>query len=405
MSKSALEVLVGRIAQLPSLPPVVHRLIEVTQDPDATMEMVERVIRTDQSLTAKVLQLVNSAFFALSSRVSTVQHAVVILGFDALRNTALAVCTYEYLNGCGRNKQFDKRAFWEHAAAVGILAKRIATAAGSDKPDEAFVAGLLHDLGKVVLDEYFSAEFARALAACRRREIALEKCEEEALGFDHCFAGAAVARKWRFPPQLAEAIGRHHDSAPYDVLSASVMLADATATAWRIGASGDPNLHPISAAVWQHIPLDEAALGRTVEGSRDEIALVRALFYSDLEEAAPARGPREWQESPVEDGGVKRVVLVTTDDAPLVPLKAYLEASGFAVDLARPEQPPPADEVQRLVVLMPDGESAARVKDELVAKWPGLKSVPVSCVAAPFDPGPVVAHLLGTMPARAANKA
>ncbi len=410
MSKSALEVLVGRIAHLPSLPPVVHRLIEVTQDPDASIEMVERVIRTDQSLTAKVLQLVNSAFFALSGRVSTVRHAVVILGFEALRNTALAVCTYEYLSGCGRNEQFDKRAFWEHAAAVGILAKRIAAAAGAAKPDEAFVAGLLHDLGKVVLDEYFPAEFAAALAACRRREIALETCEEEALGFNHCFAGAAVARKWRFPPQLVEAIGRHHDSAPYDVLSASVMLADAAATAWRLGASGDPLLHPISAAVWQHIELDEAALGRTVEGSRDEIAQVRVLFYSDLEEGAPASGRREWQGPLVEEAGVKRVVLVTTDAAPLVPLKAYLEASGFVVDMARPDGPRPADEAEGLadeaeclVVLMPDGESAAQVKDELVATWPGLTSVPVLCVAPPLDPEAVVAHLLGATPAEAAD--
>ena len=403
VSQGSLEILVNRIKQLPALPAVVHHLTEVTEDPDATISAVEEVIRADQSLTAKVLKLVNSAFFALRSRVSTVHHAAVILGLDALRNMALTVHTYECLAACGRNDTFDKQAFWEHAAAVGIFAKKLATAAKYKKPDEAFVAGLLHDLGKVVLDEYFAPEFAQALAACRDEAIPLAVCEERVLGFDHGVAGAEVGRKWRFPTQLVEVIERHHAPPGANVLSAVVQLADTMAKAWRIGASGDPLLHPINPTVWKLIPLNEQALRDIVAASRDEIIQVQKLFVAEHDQQQ-RKPPPATQPASVEKASGQRVAFVTTEDAPLLPLMAYLEESDIAVRLVRPGQPFPADEVEYLVVQMPDQASARQVKNDLVTDCPTLRSVPSFCVAPPCLPSTVVADLRRAVPTSAASR-
>jgi len=404
VSQGSLEILVNRIKQLPALPAVVHHLTEVTEDPDATISAVEEVIRADQSLTAKVLKLVNSAFFALRSRVSTVHHAAVILGLDALRNMALTVHTYECLAACGRNDTFDKQAFWEHAAAVGIFAKKLATAAKYKKPDEAFVAGLLHDLGKVVLDEYFAPEFAQALAACRDEAIPLAVCEERVLGFDHGVAGAEVGRKWRFPAQLVEVIERHHAPPGANVLSAVVQLADTMAKAWRIGASGDPLLQPINSTVWKLIPLNEQALRDIVEASRDEIAQVQELFGAEDDQQQPQPPQATTRRASEARGSGERVAFVTTDKAPLLPLMVYLEESDVAVRLVRPEQPFPADEIEYLVVQMPDQPSALRVKSDLVTNHPALRSVPAFCVAPPCLPSAVVADLRRAVPASAPTR-
>jgi putative nucleotidyltransferase with HDIG domain len=399
VAPSTLEVLVKRIEQLPSLPTVVHELIEVCKDPNATMAMVEEVIRTDQSLTARMLKLVNSAFFALKSRVSTIHHAAVILGMDALRNTAIAVCTYEALSGCHDNPHFDRRAFWEHAVAVGILAKELAREMRFRKPDEAFVAGLLHDLGKVVLDKYFPTEFARALAMCRAKEQPLVQCEQETLGFDHCAAGAEVAKQWNFPQQLIDAIGRHHAPAVDDVLSALVMLANDLAKAWKFGASGNPMLGDVAVAVWKRAPVEKAALRDVVENSVDEIAQVRTLFFDDGEQDAEKSPAEEAlapavveQVDPASRAGT-RLVFFTGVEAPVHLLPMYLGRSRFDVLVLRPDGTPVPEEAECIVVQMSDAETAQRVLEQCAARQPFLASLPSVCVGTPCFPGQVVKTL------------
>jgi putative nucleotidyltransferase with HDIG domain len=397
VSTNALEVLVKRIEQLPSLPTVVYELIEVCKDPNATMAMVEDVIRADQSLTARLLKLVNSAFFALSSRVSTIHHAAVILGMDALRNTAIAVCTYETLSGCHDNPQFDRRAFWEHAAAVGILSKALAEVAKYKKTDEAFVAGLLHDLGKVVLDKYFPDEFARALAMCSSKQIPLVACEEEVLGFHHCRAGAEVARQWRFPEQLVTAIERHHDPASDGALCAMVALADEMARVWRFGASGNPLLEAVAPFVWEQIRVSEATLRELVENSRDEIFQVKALFSGNGEEAADGHTAPAKPRTRAAGAEGANLLLLTTDQTPLNALKIYLEEAHFDVLAMRPDEGPVPREAECLVVQMADKESAAQTLEAVASRQPEVRSLPSVCVGTPCLPDAVVNPLRGAL--------
>ncbi len=394
MGASTLEVLVKRIEQLPSLPTVVHELVEVCKDPNATMGMVEEVIRTDQSLAARMLKLVNSAFFALTSRVSTLHHAAVILGMDALRNTAIAVCTYETLSGCHDNPQFDRRAFWEHAVAVAILAKEVAKKAKFRKPDEVFVAGLLHDLGKVVLDKYFPDEFARALAMCRAKELPLIQCEEELLGFSHCTAGSEVAKQWNFPQQLVDAIGQHHDPAPVGPLSGFVVVANGLAKAWKFGASGNPMLGALAPAAWKSAPLDARTAREIVENSVDEIAQVKALFSGDDEgDQHEPLAHAVVEQADVAARVGTRLAFITGVQAPLHLLPIFLERSRFDVLVIGADGPAVPEEAECIVVQMPEAESAQRVLDEVASKQPFLASLPHVCVGTPCMPGDVAKAL------------
>jgi putative nucleotidyltransferase with HDIG domain len=391
---STLEVLVKRIEQLPSLPTVVHELIEVCKDPNATMSMVEEVIRTDQSLAARMLKLVNSAFFALTSRVSTIHHAAVIMGMDALRNTAIAVCTYEALSGCHDNPQFDRRAFWEHAVAVAILAKEVAKETKFKKPDEAFVAGLLHDLGKVVLDKYFPHEFARALAMCRAKELPLLECESELLGFTHSTAGAEVAKQWNFPQPLVDAIGQHHDPAADAPLSAFVTVANELAKAWKFGASGNPMLGTIAPAAWQQAPVDARTAREIVESSVDEIAQVNTLFSGDDEKVQHERlAHTVVEQADVAARAGTRLAFITGVETPVHLLSMFLERSRFDVLVMRSDGPPVPDEAECVMVQMADAASAQRVFDERTLKQPFLGSLPHGCVGTPCMPGKAVKTL------------
>lgn len=384
MSTSTLEVLVARIEQLPSLPTVVHELVEVCKDPNATMAMVEEVVRTDQSLTARMLKLVNSAFFALANRVSTIHHAAVILGMDALRNTAIAVCTYDCLAGRNANARFDRRAFWEHAVSVGLFAKELATLINLKKPDEAFVAGLLHDLGRVVLDKYFPGEFGKALAMSHLKEAPLAACEEAVLGFDHCVAGAAVARQWRFPEQLVSAIERHHDAEAADLLCALVMVADEMAKAWGYGVSGDPVVRRMPASVWNHVPVSESQIRAIAQDARNEILTVRALFSGSerRHEEPKTRSIHIAQVVPAESEPPK-LAFISSDPGPFHPLLVYFEQARFDVLLLRPDAEVIPAEAECVLVQMPTKEAAEHTLEELCTRHPHIGPLPSLCVGDP----------------------
>ena len=149
-------------------------------------------------------------------------------------------------------------------------------------------------------------------------------------------------------------------------------------------------LHPVSPSVWEHIPLSEQALREIVEDSWGEIAEVKALFTGERKEPFVAAE---------EETGTRSVTLVTPDEAPLVPLQVYLEQSDFDVRRVHPEQPLVPEEVESLVLLASGDESAPRIQEKLVAKYPALRSVPAVCVATPYDPETVAQQLSELAPA------
>ena len=204
-----LKALVGGLQSLPSLPDLYLELIEVMRTPDASLRDAARVISRDPGMSAKVLQMVNSAFFGLPRHVGSVDQAVTLLGLDNVRGLVLSAKVFSQFDG--RHSALDIAAMWQHSAQVGALARRIARDLELDgkQTDHAYMAGLLHDIGQVVLASE-SPDY-RDIAASANRGDEMARLERQRLGCSHADVGAYLLGLWGLPGAIVEAVALHHD--------------------------------------------------------------------------------------------------------------------------------------------------------------------------------------------------
>lgn len=207
------EMILNRLDKLPTLPDVVVRLLAVTDDDDTSARDVTRIVESDVSLTATILRLVRRADLGIRSETMTVARAVTMLGFRQVRNAVLTVHVFEALSRPEENERAaaTRRGLWEHALAVACLADFLAeTVAGSKPPGEAFVCGLLHDIGKIALDAVLPKSYARVVERVERHCACICDVEREILGMDHTVAGRRLASRWGLPPAVIECVWLHH---------------------------------------------------------------------------------------------------------------------------------------------------------------------------------------------------
>ncbi|MFN0057327.1 MAG: HDOD domain-containing protein [Planctomycetota bacterium] len=202
-----LKRVVQRIYDLPSFPTVIQKLQEVADNPKCTSKMMADVMEKDQGLSAKVLKLVNSAFYAFSKPVSSLAHAISLLGFNSIRSLAMSVSTKSLLKI--DPKVFDQEKFWEHSLAVAVGARLIAEYNGFALKEDSFTAGLMHDAGILLEARYFPDEF-KLVAADVQQSANLCAAEEQRVGVNHCMLGGWLGEKWRLPPLIREPMLRHH---------------------------------------------------------------------------------------------------------------------------------------------------------------------------------------------------
>ena len=242
------ELILSQLEQLPTLPSVAVRVLQAANSPDSGAADLAALIETDQALTAKVLSLVRRAHLGAGREITTVAQAVVMLGFAAIRNAVLSVQVYEMFAAAepGDESALDRTEFWKHSLAVACAAQLIARRSGNGVcPDEAFVCGLLHDLGKVALDACLPKSYARIVRETRTRRACICDVERAVLGLDHTVAGKRLARRWKLPEAAVECIWLHHqppESLPSSVGGADLVevvhLADHLVRRQRIGYSG-----------------------------------------------------------------------------------------------------------------------------------------------------------------------
>jgi putative nucleotidyltransferase with HDIG domain len=207
----------------------VAKILEISGKETSSAADLAKVIYFDQALASKVLRIANSPFYGFSRRVKTLEHATVILGFRDIRNMALAMSVFSsFFAKGGSSSRFDRVRFWEHSLGCGLAAKVIADDGGLNKT-ELFVAGLIHDLGKVVLDRFHQEGFLEVLEAASHRQLAWEEAEREVLGYSHADVATRLLEAWKFPPELVRPVAFHHR--PWDddrepQRSAVVYLAD-----------------------------------------------------------------------------------------------------------------------------------------------------------------------------------
>lgn len=269
-------ILIQRIEELPTLPTTLSKIISVAENPDSGARDLAIVISQDQSISSMVLRLVNSAFYGHFRNISSISHAIVILGFQTVKNLALGTSIFR-AQPSGSRPVFNRNKFWAHSLAVGTFTKRLAPMVkGADKidPETAFVTGLLHDLGKVIFDNYFNEEYRQASDQARERKEWIRVAEEETLGMSHTLAGRMLAEKWHFPANVVSAIGFHHDpekaGADSGVLSPLVHVANHCCHELKIGSGGN----------FRESVMDDLAM-RTLGVSRAALDEVSAAIEND----------------------------------------------------------------------------------------------------------------------------
>jgi putative nucleotidyltransferase with HDIG domain len=257
------QTLEKKLADLPPLPAIVTRIMQTVNNPNTSADELNQLISLDQGLASKLLRIVNSAYYGFPKRISTITHAVVILGFNTVRNLVLGVSAFGMLSKKAEGQGLDRLQFWEHSIAVAVCSSLLAK---KKKPktrsivEEAFITGLLHDIGQLFLDCYFPVQYAVTLVYAERQNISLLEAEKKVLGIDHTIVGKKIAEQWNFPPSLTACIGLHHHPIPgSDHFEASALVHAADWIAWqmqkRVGKTD--NSPEMDAAVAEWLGLGE----------------------------------------------------------------------------------------------------------------------------------------------------
>ena len=268
------------IANLPTLPSVLTRILDTVFDPGTSALELGELIAADLSLSAKLLQVVNSAYYGFPKQISSITQAIVILGFVEVRNLAFAATAFDTIQS---DSSYDRTQLWRHSLATAMASERLVKALRLDV-DGAFVIGLLHDFGKVVLDAIYPDSFTEAAREAHAQRLYIREVEPRIFGFDHAEAGALLAEHWNFPQGIIGPIRFHHRPADarYNVQETSVVtVADYIAYEAGVGEKSNGRDPERPAEAMGRIQVTETqwqAIAQHIAASRDRIdALLGAL--------------------------------------------------------------------------------------------------------------------------------
>lgn len=285
--------ILSRIDQLPPLPDTVLRLVRVTNNPDSTVHDVVESIRYDQAVTAEILRLCNSSYFGLPRTITTLDEATRYLGILKVLHLVLSLHTSELLKGGQAGYGMAPGALWRHSVAVAIAAGAFTDRLGLDNRSVAFTAGLLHDLGKVIIHRYVRDEFKEILRLCEEEHMGFPEAENRVLGCTHADVGAELAIRWQLPDLMVLCIRYHHDplalQEPHPLVDV-VHLADCAALLMGVGLGSDEMMYRAEPAVLERNGLRETDMEMIAARMITELRGIEEAFASFG--TSPARAAR-----------------------------------------------------------------------------------------------------------------
>ncbi len=238
------------IKRMPSLSTTVVKVLEICNNPAASANDLNRVISYDPVLTARVLKLINSAYYGLPNRIPSLVRAIIMLGVNTVKNLVLASSVLAACKGGFRTGRLTINEFWAHCLCVGVLSKLFATAMHIPLVDheEYFVAGLLHDLGKLPLMACFPELYGSTISGAKGSGLSLIEYENANIGINHCQVGELIAKKWNLGTLMQEVIQKHHFEEGIDsqeLMVISVGAANLLANHSKTGTAGDCSMNPM----------------------------------------------------------------------------------------------------------------------------------------------------------------
>jgi len=258
-----LEGIIAKTGDLPAMPAIAVKVMEMVSDPGTSANDLQDLISRDQALTTKVLKIANSAMFGVSRDISTLSHAIMILGFSTIRSIVLAASTKSiYMKGDGESG-FSTKLLWDQAVGTAVFARYITHKFKLANDEESFIAGLLHNIGKTVIIINFSKDYNEVIREIYNDGGSFIERERAVMGFDHSQVGALVLRKWNLSRSLEDAVLNYHNPADSEVnkdLTAVVSMAHMFCSALGMGPEAKSPVNIVDSQAATILSLDEAEI-------------------------------------------------------------------------------------------------------------------------------------------------
>lgn len=285
MSITPRELLYGKI-DLPSLPEVFLKSSELLDDPRSSATQLGEIVAIDPSLTARLLKLVNSPFYGFAAKITTLPRAISLIGMRELRELILATCAVDFFSGLP-NDLMDMKTFWSHSVRCALIAKILANQqTHEDLGESMFTAGLLHNIGSLILYNRLPELARDALSQARYQNISLDQTERTLIGFDHAMLGAELMKMWNLPEMLQQITLYHHSieyTSPYASHIAIIQIANRII---EIEESGEDItlLMPPHSPLWKRIKLSVPIIEETLQQVNEQFDDVLHLIYQSNEQ-------------------------------------------------------------------------------------------------------------------------
>ncbi|WP_353684916.1 HDOD domain-containing protein [Thermodesulfovibrio sp. 3907-1M] len=268
---------IEKIESLPTIPPILKKILSVIEDPKVSLQKITDFVSSDPTLTARILKMVNSPVYGFPGRISSVSHAMVILGLNAVKGLLLGVSVFEIM-------QKSMIGLWEHSLSAAIFARIIAMKKELQSPEEISIGGLLHDIGKVIYIMAFKDEYMKLIESVESEENFLYEIEKQYFGITHAEVGGIIAKKWNFPLKLVEPIMYHHRpqlAEKFQKETAVVHLSNILALARGVGYSGEIFVPSVNPFAWEILNFKAEEISEIFKEAEEPITTSGEIFLSD----------------------------------------------------------------------------------------------------------------------------
>ena len=241
----AKNIIITNIKAIPTLPDRMHQVLTLLKDDNTSVRELAHFISSDQAMASRILQAANSIRFGFSRKIATVDRATVILGFKAVTSLVLGISVFDNFRLTKNETTIDLDELWKHSMGCAVAAHIISDKSGSVDRKTVLTAAILHDIGKVIMDRFFSREYAKTLYTVRNNGLSMAKAEENVMGFNHADAGGWFCDEIAFPSVLVSPISFHHNvdgvDKEHELITSIVHIADNLCKRAQIGDGGDNN--------------------------------------------------------------------------------------------------------------------------------------------------------------------
>ncbi len=243
INKKIVDIIRDKNTQLPTLPLIIENIFKIASDDKTSSKDLAAFISKDQAMVNKILKIANSAYFGLSKTVSSLSHAITIIGFKEVTNLTIGLNVFSIFQKIGAEGILNMKDLWLHSIGCALISKKIAKEIVQNDAEQAFLIGLLHDMGKVILAVYFPTEYKTVLREANESQTPLYLKENERFGLDHAMIAGMLMEQWNFPDSIAIPCRFHHNSSvcdpKYQIQAIEIEIADNLCHRAEIGRSGN----------------------------------------------------------------------------------------------------------------------------------------------------------------------